>query len=211
MKLESVHDIELLLQELRNEEAFKRKAAAEELGTFDWSDERILIALEKVASSDSNKYVASAARQSLESPIHQELINKTGHKEFLQKIIDDARQAESARQPKKIERPIIITIICVIGFIWSIVFLILLPTSWQVALRFLGTWNLSQLVFLALVLLVNSIGLWQMKKWAAYTCTALYAINQVELLVLGHWRIESLLSVSGIVAYIAYRNLSKMS
>jgi len=61
-------EIERLLQDLQSPEDFKRKAAAEDLRPFRWSDERVLVALEKVANSDNNKYVAAAARQTLEHP-----------------------------------------------------------------------------------------------------------------------------------------------
>ena len=53
------------------------------------------------------------------------------------------------------------------------------------------------------------IGSWKMKKWAAYTYTALFVINQFVLLSMGVWNILALLLPAVVVA-IALTNVKKM-
>lgn len=61
-----------------------------------------------------------------------------------------------------------------------------------------------------LISLVCGIGFWLMKKWVVYVFAAYAVINQIVLLVLGRWNVLSLF-LFGIILYIAYRNLPKMS
>ena len=58
-------EIEKLLIELRSEEAYRRKAAAEEVAALGLKDEQIITALETVAAQDPNRYVKSAAEAAL--------------------------------------------------------------------------------------------------------------------------------------------------
>ncbi|MBI1877617.1 MAG: HEAT repeat domain-containing protein [Chloroflexi bacterium] len=64
-------EIEKLLQELANEETYRRKLAAEKLGELGVNNERIISALEAVVSNDPNRYVQLAARKALEALTHQ--------------------------------------------------------------------------------------------------------------------------------------------
>jgi hypothetical protein len=54
------------------------------------------------------------------------------------------------------------------------------------------------------------VGLWMMKKWAAYTYTGLVVINQIVLIVMGVWNILALL-IPAVVVFFALKNISKMS
>ncbi len=54
-----------LLRELQSEEAFRRKAAAQDLGKLKVNDERVINALKVVVASDSNQYVREAAAEAL--------------------------------------------------------------------------------------------------------------------------------------------------
>jgi hypothetical protein len=54
------------------------------------------------------------------------------------------------------------------------------------------------------------VGLWMMKKWAAYTYTGFVLLNQVVLLVMGVWNVMALL-VPAIVIFFALKHVSKMT
>lgn len=91
---------------------------------------------------------------------------------------------------EKAKRPTSITIICVIGFVGA---LISLPLIFSSIAQQIGPWYPPYLGFSAVVGLVCMVGLWMMKKWAAYTYTGLVVLNQVVLLVMGIWNIMTLL------------------
>ena len=54
------------------------------------------------------------------------------------------------------------------------------------------------------------IGLWMMKKWAAYTYTGLVGINQIVLIAMGVWNIMAL-AIPAIVIFFALKHSPKMS
>lgn len=64
--------------------------------------------------------------------------------------------------------------------------------------------------FGGIVFIICGIGFWLMKKWAVYAYAIFAVINQVALFLLGRWNIFSLLLL-GIIVYVGYRHLSKMS
>jgi len=64
-------DIEKLLRDLQNEETFRRKTAAEELGKLNTQDERVISALKTAATSDNNKYVRGEAKKALHTLGHE--------------------------------------------------------------------------------------------------------------------------------------------
>jgi len=70
--------VEQLLQDLQSVDAFTKISAAKELRLLSWSNEQIVTALEKVALSDINKHVVLAARETLDAPVHQEVLKQLG-------------------------------------------------------------------------------------------------------------------------------------
>ena len=96
--------------------------------------------------------------------------------------------------------------ICVIGFIGG-AFSIPMIFS-DIAGQF-GSWYPPYLGLSAVLGLVCMIGLWKMKKWAAYTYTGFVALNQVVLLAMGVWNIMALI-IPGIVIGIALTHVNKM-
>jgi hypothetical protein len=54
------------------------------------------------------------------------------------------------------------------------------------------------------------VGLWMMKKWAAYTYTGFVALNQIVLLAMGVWNVLALL-IPAVVIFFALKHVSKMS
>jgi hypothetical protein len=103
-------------------------------------------------------------------------------------------------------RPIAITVICVIGFIGAV---FTIPMIFSPITRQIGNWYPPCLGLSALIGLICMIGLWKMKKWAAYTYTAFVVINQIVLIVMGIWNILALI-IPGIVIGIALSHINKM-
>ena len=87
----------------------------------------------------------------------------------------------------KSQRPIAITVICILGFIGTVLGLIglLLGSVFIAAIG--GTMLLIWSIVSVLVGLVALIGMWKMKKWGAYLYAALFVIGQVVFLVIGAW------------------------
>jgi hypothetical protein len=104
------------------------------------------------------------------------------------------------------KRPTAITVVCVIGFIGAA---FTLPLIFSEVARKIGSWYPPYLALASVIGLICMIGLWNMKKWAAYTYTAFVLINQVVLLAMGVWNIMALL-IPAIVIAIAMTHLKKM-
>jgi hypothetical protein len=109
--------------------------------------------------------------------------------------------------PAKVDRPLSITIISVIGFIGA---LISIPLMFTPVVQQLGPWYSPYLGFSIGVGFTCMIGLWMMKKWAAYTYTGFVVLNQFILLATGLWNILALLGPA-VVIFFAMKNLSKMT
>jgi len=54
------------------------------------------------------------------------------------------------------------------------------------------------------------IGLWKMKRWAAWTYTGLVALNQVVFLVMGVWNVLAL-AVPAVIIFFALRHAPEMT
>jgi len=104
------------------------------------------------------------------------------------------------------KRPIAITVICILGFIGAT---FTIPLVFSDIARQIGSWYPPYLGFSAILGFICMVGLWQMKKWAAYTYTAFVALNQIILLVMGVWNIMALI-IPAIVVAIALTHLKKM-
>ncbi len=108
---------------------------------------------------------------------------------------------------EKAKRPTSITVICVLGFIVALITvqLIFSPEAQRV-----GAWYPPFLGFSAITGLACMVGLWMMKKWAAYTYTGFVALNQVVLLAMGVWNIMGML-IPAVVIFFTLKNVSKMT
>ena len=73
-----------------------------------------------------------------------------------------------------------------------------------------GLLEILYIVLAGVVSVACGTGFWLMKKWAVYTYAVLAVIIQVALLVMGRWRLMTLL-IPVIVIFFGYRNFSKMS
>lgn len=104
------------------------------------------------------------------------------------------------------KRPTAITVICIIGFVGAI---LAIPMIFSDIARQVGSWYPSYLGLSSVIGLICLIGLWKMKKWAAYTYTGFVALNQVVLLAMGVWSIMALI-IPSIVIGIALAHVNKM-
>ena len=108
---------------------------------------------------------------------------------------------------EKAKRPTSITVICIIGFIGV---LITVPLIFSSIAQQVGSWYPPYLGFSSVLGLVCMVGLWMMKKWAAYTYTGFCALNQVVLLAMGVWNVLALV-IPAVVIFFALKNASKMT
>jgi hypothetical protein len=104
------------------------------------------------------------------------------------------------------ERPIAITVICILGFIGAA---LSIPVIFMGATSSIGAWYPPYLAFSAVAGLVCMIGLWKMMKWSVFAYTALVVLNQCVLMAMGVWNIFALL-IPAIVIVIGFMYLSKM-
>ena len=104
-------------------------------------------------------------------------------------------------------RPGAITAICVIGAIGAPFSVALVFST---AAREIGAWYPPTLALATLVGLACVVGLWKMKKWAAYTYTSFVAANQVLMAATGRWNIIGLL-IPGLIVFFLWKHLDKMT
>ena len=97
------------------------------------------------------------------------------------------------------KRPGIITAICIIGFIGAA---LTIPLIFSSIADSIGAWYPPYLGLSAIVGLVCTIGLWQMKKWSVITYTVFAAINQIVLMVNGVWNVFALIIPAIFIAII---------
>ena len=111
----------------------------------------------------------------------------------------------------KVQRPTSITLICVIGIFFALVMGLAVVFSPMVgqALQMSGR-SPPYVVASEIVAVVCFVGLWKMKKWAAYTYLGFVAVNQIALLAMGVWHVIGLI-IPGVVLFFVLRNVSKMS
>jgi hypothetical protein len=107
----------------------------------------------------------------------------------------------------KAKRPTSITIICVLGFVGA---LVTVPVIFSPLAQDIGDWYPPYLGLSALIGLVCMVGLWMMRKWAAYTYTGFVVLNQVVLIAMGIWTVMALVAPA-IVVFFALKNVSKMT
>ena len=105
------------------------------------------------------------------------------------------------------KRPKSITVICVIGFIGV---LITIPIIFSSIAKQIGVWYPPYLGLSSVIGLACMIGLWKMKKWAAYTYTGFVGLNQIVLLAMGVWNIMAL-AIPAIVIFFALKHSPKMT
>lgn len=109
-------------------------------------------------------------------------------------------------------RPVAITVICIIGFIGallSIPILMRVLSAEPIGGVTLPGWYAPYLALSIVVGLISMIGLWMMKKWGAILYAVLFLVNQVVLFSAGLWNPLALI-VPLIVIAVAFSQFSHM-
>ena len=107
----------------------------------------------------------------------------------------------------KTKRPSSITLISefsILGGLLSFYFI------FQPGVQNFGIGNTLLFAIGGIIFLACGIGFWLMKKWAVYLFAVFAVVDQIFLLVTGKWNILALV-LFGIVVYVGYKNLSKMT
>lgn len=97
------------------------------------------------------------------------------------------------------KRPVIITVICVLGFIGSLLNFLMIFS--EVA-KNNGSWYTPYLIFLGIIGLICMVGLWKMKKWASYVYIGVLILNQFILIAMGTWNVVELVFPAVLVGVI---------
>lgn len=115
-------------------------------------------------------------------------------------------------QLQSTKRPTAITVICLIGWVGVLISIGLMLFNLNVfshAIQLIGRWYLPYLIFSFIIGFTCFIGLWYMKKWAAYTYIAFFPINQIVLITTHKWNVLAIL-LPGILIAIIVDNIKKM-
>jgi hypothetical protein len=114
-----------------------------------------------------------------------------------QEVLDEPVDAD---QPT--ERPIMITILCILGLLYSVM---LTVRTVIIIVNGIRGVELYYFLFVAAANLAAVIGLWKMRKWGAYTYFSLAGITQVAMLMFGSWGIMTLIESLVVSAVILVR------
>jgi len=106
----------------------------------------------------------------------------------------------------KTKRPLLITLLVIIGMI-GIIVSIPLVNSFQA--RNIGAWYPYFLSASILISFISHIGFWMMRKWAIYLYIGLIVFAQIVLITMNLWTPESLIEPSIVIA-ILLSYLSRM-
>jgi len=91
--------------------------------------------------------------------------------------------SEASSQPTN-KRPVIITVICIIGFIGALFSFPLVFSSYASAV---GAWYPPFLGLASVVGIIAFIGFWKMRLWALYLYFAMFLVSQIVLIVMHVW------------------------
>jgi hypothetical protein len=114
--------------------------------------------------------------------------------------------------PELPKRPIILTIICLLGFgsfvlIWGVI-LFNFDTFARTSQK-IGNWYFPYISFSSAIGIICFKGIWSMRKWAVYVYTLLGAINLIVLFNTNVSFITILISLVYIIMPLAYVNRMK--
>lgn len=103
-------------------------------------------------------------------------------------------------------RPPVVRGLCVIGFFGTVCGIEMVFSE---SARNIGVWYPPYLAFSLLVGFVCMVGFWRMRRWAFFTYTGLFALNQIAMLVAGTWSVFGSV-IPGVFISIMFSQLSKM-
>ncbi|HTF03596.1 MAG TPA: hypothetical protein VK826_06195 [Bacteroidia bacterium] len=112
--------------------------------------------------------------------------------------------------PPQKERPVVITVFCVLGFIGAaVVFPFMLTDLYAKVAHKIGEWYTPFLLLSSVVGLICMIGLWMMKKWAVYLYTGMTILGQIVIITWGDWTPLGII-MPGIVIAVGFNHIDKM-
>jgi hypothetical protein len=91
--------------------------------------------------------------------------------------------SEAPSQPAN-KRPVIITVICIIGFIGALLSIPILFTHFA---SDVGAWYPPFLGLSSIVGIISFIGLWRMRLWGLYLYLVMFVVAQVVLIATHLW------------------------
>ena len=103
-------------------------------------------------------------------------------------------------------RPIAITIVCLLGFLGT---LVIVPLIFSAQARSIGAWFPAALAFSAIASFVSMVGLWQMRRWSVYLYAGATVIGEVFAVLAGTFNILSVI-VPGIAIAVMLMYLGRM-
>jgi hypothetical protein len=104
------------------------------------------------------------------------------------------------------KRPVIITAICIIGFIGALFSFPLVFSSYASAV---GPWYPPFLGLASIVGIIAFIGFWRMRVWALYLYLAMFVVSQIVLIVMHVWSPLAII-LPIVVAIIGFSCRSRM-
>jgi hypothetical protein len=109
-------------------------------------------------------------------------------------------------QSTETNRPVAITFICTVAFVWAS---LSIPLIFFSSSKAIGVWYPPYLAFTVVASYVSAFGIWLMRKWGAYAYIAFNVINQVVLISMGMWSLFSIL-IPAVVIGVVYTHLRSM-
>jgi hypothetical protein len=104
-------------------------------------------------------------------------------------------------------RPASITVVCVIGSLGA---LLLLPLSFSPTVAEVGAWYQIYSLLSFFVASACMVGLWMMKRWAAYTYAGALVLGQFVMLARGTWNVLDF-AIPAIIVFLVLRSAPRMS
>ena len=108
------------------------------------------------------------------------------------------------------KRPKIISIICIIGFLW-IVFTF--PGMFSPATKKLGDWVPAVYGLIIALSFISYIGVWHMKRWGAELYIAVFCLKQIFFILTNQLKsgefVGIIFSIWFIIAFLFFYNIDK--
>ena len=100
------------------------------------------------------------------------------------------------------KRPALITIVCIIGFIWVV---FSLPAVFSPSIKKLGDWYPALFGLIVAAGFISYIGVWHMKRWGCSLFIITFFIKEILLILINDLNyvgiVVSLFIISAMVAY----------
>ena len=87
---------------------------------------------------------------------------------------------------KEIKRPLLITLVCILGFIWSVVGF---PSIFSPFVKKKGLWFPALSGLITALEFVAEVGVWYMKKWGVFLYLISALMAQIVALWIDNWSI----------------------